>query len=42
VQKLSMENSLRTALNDGGYYILAVVFFAIMGFLLFQTAKKRA
>jgi len=41
LQKLSLENTLRNILGEAGYYILAVLFFAFMAFLLYQTAKKR-
>ena len=41
LEKLSLENRLEKALGVGGYYILAVLFFAFMAFLLYRTAKKR-
>jgi putative OPT family oligopeptide transporter len=41
LEKISLENSLTNALGEAGYYILAVLFFALMAFLLYRTAKNR-
>jgi putative OPT family oligopeptide transporter len=42
LENISLENKLTSALGIGGYYILAVAFFALMAFLLYRTAKSRS
>ncbi|MFL5786485.1 MAG: OPT/YSL family transporter, partial [Flavisolibacter sp.] len=41
LDNISLENRLRNNLNDAGYYILAVLFFALMAFLLYRAATKK-
>lgn len=38
---VNMEHGLVNLLNEGGYYALGVLFFVIMGWILFRTGKKR-
>jgi hypothetical protein len=42
LERLSLENNLTNALGTGGYYILAVAFFAAMAFLLYRTARRKS
>lgn len=39
--KLSAEHALVNGLGTLGYYILGIVFFAVMGWMLFRTGMKR-
>lgn len=39
-QKISAEGWLTNAFGDGGYQILGVIIFGIMGFTLYKTARK--
>ncbi len=41
LKKISMEESLSSGLSTNGYYLLGVLFFAIMGWMLYRTAKKK-
>jgi hypothetical protein len=41
LDSISMENNLRNVLGEGGYYILAVLFFALMAFILYRIAKSK-
>jgi hypothetical protein len=41
LQNISMEESLVHGLGQGGYYLLGVVFFLLMAFLLYRTARSR-
>ena len=40
IGKLSAEQTLTHALGDGGYQILGVICFAIMGGVLFKVARR--
>jgi OPT family oligopeptide transporter len=39
--KLNMEHSVAALLGDGGYQLLGVLFFVIMGWVLYKTAVKK-
>lgn len=41
MEKLSAEKFLSETLGQGGYYILGVLFFAVMGLALFRTGLKK-
>lgn len=41
LKSVSMEEGLVHTLNNGGYYILGVAFFALMGWILYRTALKK-
>ncbi len=41
-EKLNAEPALARALGSGGYQLLGVAFFAVLGWLLFRTARKPA
>jgi putative OPT family oligopeptide transporter len=41
-EKLNAEPALERALGSGGYQVLGVAFFALLGWLLFRTARKPA
>lgn len=41
LSKVSLANSLTKSLGDGGYSLLAVACFALMGVLLYQTARRK-
>ncbi len=41
LQWISMENSIKGGLSTNGYYMLGVLFFAIMGWILYKTALKK-
>ena len=38
---ISLEESLSGSLSTNGYYLLGVVFFALMGWMLYRTALKK-
>jgi uncharacterized oligopeptide transporter (OPT) family protein len=40
LQSISMEEGLVHGLGQGGYYLLGVVFFLLMAFMLYRTARK--
>jgi len=44
MKSISLDEALRKKLGDGGYDILAVIFFAALGFILYKVAlsKKKA
>lgn len=42
LQKMSAEHGLTTSLGENGYYLLGVLFFALMGFVLYRIASKRS
>ncbi len=42
LNKISMEESFRTWLSQGGYFLVGTVFFALMGFILYKVATKKA
>lgn len=41
LQKVNMEHSLTGSLGTGGYYVLGVIFFALMGFTLYSIGIKK-
>jgi len=41
LKKLSLEESLSKALSQNGYYALGVVFFAVMGYILYRVAVSQ-
>ena len=41
LKAISMEESLSSALSTNGYYLLGVIFFALMGWMLYRTALKK-
>lgn len=41
LQKVNMEHSLTESLGTGGYYVLGVIFFALMGFTLYSIGIKK-
>jgi uncharacterized oligopeptide transporter (OPT) family protein len=38
LKKLSLEGAMTSALGQNGYYLVGIVFFAIMGYVLYRTA----
>ena len=41
MKSISLEESLKGALGSGGYDLLAVIFFAALGFILYKVAVTR-
>ena len=41
LKAISMEESLSSVLSTNGYYLLGVIFFALMGWMLYRTALKK-
>ena len=41
MNSINMEEGMKRALGDGGYQILGVAFFAMMGFILYRVATKK-
>ena len=41
VAKLSLEHGMQETLGQTGFYVLGVVFFAIMGSVLYKVALKK-
>lgn len=41
LNNVSMEHSLTTSLGDNGYFALGVLFFALMGWILYKNAMKK-
>jgi OPT family oligopeptide transporter len=41
LKTISLEESLEGGLSTNGYYLLGVVFFALMGWMLYRTALKK-
>ena len=42
LEKLSVENAMKAGLGETGYYLLGVVFFAIMGWLLYRAGVSKS
>jgi len=42
LEKLSVENAMKAGLGETGYYLLGVVFFAIMGWLLYRAGVAKS
>ena len=42
LNKISMEESFKTWLSQGGYFLVGTVFFALMGWILYKVATKKA
>lgn len=42
LERLSIENAMKTGLGETGYYLLGVVFFAIMGWLLYRAGVSKS
>ncbi|HEY0897132.1 MAG TPA: hypothetical protein VGE15_11320, partial [Sphingobacteriaceae bacterium] len=42
VNKLTLEGSLTGILGEGGYTLLGVAFFALMGFILYRTGISKS
>jgi len=42
LERLSVENAMRAGLGETGYYLLGVVFFAIMGWLLYRAGVAKS
>jgi hypothetical protein len=41
LKNISMEETLSTGLGVNGYYLLGILFFALMGWILYKTALKK-
>lgn len=41
LKKLSLEESLSKALSQNGYYALGIVFFVVMGYVLYRVATSQ-
>lgn len=41
LKSVSLEEKLSSGLNTNGYYLLGVLFFALMGWILYRTALKK-
>ena len=41
LNKISLEAGFRQTLNQGGYFVLGTVFFALMGWILYRVAIKK-
>lgn len=41
MKKLSMEDNIKGAIGEGGYYVLGVLFFALMAYILYRIGVKR-
>jgi hypothetical protein len=41
LKKVSLEETLSSGLGINGYYLLGVLFFALMGWILYRTALKK-
>jgi uncharacterized oligopeptide transporter (OPT) family protein len=41
MKRLSIEENLKGAIGEGGYYILGVLFFALMAYTLYRIGVKR-
>jgi OPT family oligopeptide transporter len=41
LENVSMEHGLISALNEGGYFLLGVLFFALMAFILYRVASNK-
>jgi OPT family oligopeptide transporter len=41
LEKVSMEHGLISALSEGGYFLLGVLFFALMAFILYRVASNK-
>ncbi len=41
LNSISMEENIKHALSQNGYFLLGAIFFAVMGFLLYKVALKR-
>lgn len=42
LKNISMEHGLVSALSENGYFLLGTLFFALMGFILYRVAMKKA
>jgi OPT family oligopeptide transporter len=42
LERLSVENAMKSGLGETGYYLLGVVFFAIMGWLLYRAGVAKS
>ena len=42
LERLSVENAMKAGLGETGYYLLGVVFFAIMGWLLYRAGVAKS
>ena len=42
LERLSVENAMKAGLGESGYYLLGVVFFAIMGWLLYRAGVAKS
>ncbi len=42
LERLSVENAMKAGLGETGYYLLGVVFFAIMGWLLYRAGVTKS
>lgn len=42
LQNISMEHGLVSSLSENGYFLLGTLFFALMGFILYRVAMKKA
>jgi OPT family oligopeptide transporter len=42
LERLSIENAMKAGLGETGYYLLGVVFFAIMGWLLYRAGVAKS
>jgi OPT family oligopeptide transporter len=41
LNSISMEESMKGALSQGGYFLMGAVFFAVMGWILYRVAMKK-
>lgn len=41
LNSISMEESMKGALSQGGYFLMGAIFFAVMGWILYRVAMKK-